>query len=217
MQYPIFKSIVNSIELQLEKRGINPKGFKVWENTKINATGLEIDIGLENTSEFIKSLCINFDWDSFRETNTAKNLVGMESHPFLKVESLVESEIKPSIDIEMSWKFNTDICQPIINGESGHYRVEKAGKWMEEISKKVNTLLFNDDIITRWHIEIEGDEMGKYLSSINLISYFQFDLDEPQSVNDVYNFVSSKVNELLLKANKVIFLSDHIVKDSVAA
>ena len=44
------------------------------------------------------------------------------------------------------------------------------------------SLLISDDIITRWHIEVDGDKDGKYLSAINLISYFQYsftDLEEP--------------------------------------
>lgn len=217
MHYPIFNSIVNTVESQLEKRGINARKFKTWEDNKIHATGLEIIIGLEKTSDFMDSLSINFDWDSFRETTMAKELKGMESHPFLKVETLTKSSVTPTIDVEMSWLFDVDSCQPARPNESGNYRIERASKWMETISKKVNELLEKDNIITRWHIEIDGDEQGRYLSAINLISYFQYELTSPKSLNEVQHYVSRKLQDLLLKANKVIYMSDDILSDDVAA
>lgn len=217
MHYPIFNSVVNTIDTKLEKRGIRTHKFNTWENNKINAAGLELEITLSKVSQFMQSLSINFDWDGFRERALANRLEGMESHPFLKVEKLSETEVIPSIDIEMTWLFNVDLCQPQLPGEAGNYRIEKASQWMESISKRVNDLLREADIITRWHIEIEGDENGKYLSAINLISYFQYQLDEPKSLNEVNQFVSKRLQDLLLKANKVIYLSDEILGESVAA
>jgi hypothetical protein len=81
----------------------------------------------------------------------------------------------------------------------------------------VNQLLADDDIITRWHVEIDGDENGRFLSAINLISYFQYQLTEPESLNDVQEIVKRKLNDLLLKANKVIFTSNKILNNSLAA
>ncbi|HBX66050.1 MAG TPA: hypothetical protein DEG32_07790, partial [Balneolaceae bacterium] len=146
-----------------------------------------------------------------------KELEGMDSHPFLKIETLTNSTVTPTIDVEMSWLFDIERCQPEIPGEAGNYRIEKASRWMESISKKVNDLLAKDDIITRWHIEIDGDEHGRYLSAINLISYFQYELTSPKSLNEVNQLVSKKLQDLLLKANKVIYLADEILDDSVAA
>ena len=217
MHYPIFNSIVNTIESQLEKRGIKTKEFRTWEDNKIHATGLELKISMSDASDYMKSLSINFDWDSFRETSMAKELEGMESHPFLKVETLTKSTLKPTIDVEMSWLFDIETCQPEIPGEAGNYRIEHASKWMESISKNVNELLADDDIITRWHIEIDGDENGRYLSAINLISYFQYELITPKSLNEVQHLVSRKLHDLLLKANKVIFSSNKILDESIAA
>ncbi len=217
MHYPIFNSVVNTIDTKLEKRGIRTHKFNTWENNKINAAGLELEITLSKVSQFMQSLSINFDWDGFRERALANRLEGMESHPFLKVEKLSETEVIPSIDIEMTWLFDVDLCQPELPGETGNYRIDKASQWMESISKRVNDLLKESDIITRWHIEIEGDENGKYLSAINLISYFQYQLDEPKSLNEVNQFVSKRLQDLLLKANKVIYLSDEILGESVAA
>lgn len=217
MHYPIFNSVINTIDTKLEKRGIRAHKFNTWENNKINAAGLELEITLSKVSQFMQSLSINFDWDGFRERALANRLEGMESHPFLKIEKLSETEVIPTIDIEMTWLFDVDLCQPELAGEAGNYRIEKASQWMETVSKRVNELLKEADIITRWHIEIEGDENGKYLSAINLISYFQYQLDGPKSLNEVNQFVSKRLQDLLLKANKVIYLADEILSESVAA
>ncbi|MFN1833651.1 hypothetical protein AB2B38_000195 [Balneola sp. MJW-20] len=217
MHYPIFNSFVNTIDNQLDKRGIKSKKFRTWEDNKIHAIGLELVIDLHNVSDYLDALSINFDWDSFREASMAKQLEGMDSHPFLKVESLNEANLKPTIDIEMSWLFDIDHCQPEIPGETGNYRIEKASRWMESINQRVNELMAEDDIITRWHVEIDGDKNGRYLSAINLISYFQYELDEPESLNDVTTLVSKKLQDLLLKANKVIFLSDEVLQQVIAA
>lgn len=217
MHYPIFNSIVNTVESQLAKRGINTNKFRTWEDNKIHATGLELMIDLSDASGFMDNLSINFDWDSFRETTMAKELEGMEGHPFLKIETLTKSSVKPTIDVEMSWLFDIDTCQPEIPNETGNYRIKKASQWMESISKEVNGLLADDDIITRWHVEVDGDENGRYLSAINLISYFQYELTSPKSLAEVHHLVSRKLQDLLLKANKVIFSSNQILEESVAA
>ncbi|SMO54374.1 hypothetical protein [Gracilimonas mengyeensis] len=217
MHYPIFNSIVNTVETQLGKRKVKTTKFRTWEDNKIHATGLELLIDLQNNSEFMDSLSINFDWDSFRETSMAKELDGMKNHPFLKIEALTKSSVTPTIDVEMSWLFDIEQCQPEIPGQTGNYRIEKASQWMEAISNQVNELLAEDDIITRWHIEIDGDKNGRYLSAINLISYFQYNLSEPRSLNEVQQLVSRRLHELLRKANKVISVSNSILEESIAA
>ena len=217
MHYPIFNSIVNTVNTQLDKRGLQSKKFKTWEDNKINAIGLELIIDLEKTSEFMDSLSINFDWDSFRETSIAKKLEGMQGHPFLKVNKLKGTKVTPTIDIEMAWLFDCRMCQPHLPEKEGNYRIEQASKWMESISRQLNTLLKNENIITRWHIEIEGDEHGKYLSAINLISYFQYELSSPKTLAEVQTFVSRRLHELLLKASRVIYMCDDILKAAVAA
>ncbi len=217
MHYPIFNSIVNTVKTQLGKRGIHNNSFKTWEDNKIHATGLEMEIGLSKSSNFVEHLAINFDWDSFREAVVAREMTGMQSHPFLKVDQLTGVRVNPTIDIEMTWVFDVDACQPHQNGKEGNYRIEMASKWMEAISKDINVALKNENIITRWHIEIEGDEQGKYLSAIHLISYFQYELSSAKDLNALNNYVSRRLQDLLLKGNRVISLCDDILQKSVAA
>ncbi|MEX1062419.1 MAG: hypothetical protein WEC12_02345, partial [Balneolaceae bacterium] len=76
MQYPIFHSVVNKIKASLNKSKINVSKFKTWEETQINATGLEIWIDLVDSTDYLKAVSINFDWDRFRETRIAKQLEG---------------------------------------------------------------------------------------------------------------------------------------------
>ncbi len=217
MHYPIFNSIVNTVKTQLGKRGIQSNTFKTWKDNKIHAIGLEMGIGLSKSSNFVDSLAINFDWDSFRETSVARRMDGMQEHPFLRVEKLAEIDVAPTIDIEMTWLFDIDACQPQQLGREGNYRIEQASKWMESISKQINSTLKNENIITRWHIEIEGDEQGKYLSAINLISYFQYELSAAEDLNELHNYVSRRLQDLLLKGNRVISMCDTILSEAVAA
>jgi len=217
MQYPIFNSITNTVDITLEKRGISTELFKTWENNKINATGLELEINISKISNYLRSLTINFDWDSFREASLAKQLGGMETHPLLKIEKLKDTNINPTIDVEIAWYFDEQKCQPINPDSNGNYRVENASVWMESVSKDVNELLAEDDLITRWHVEIEGDQDGKYLSAINLISYFQYQFESPTCLNKVNEFASNRFHDLLFKANKVIKICDKILSKAVAA
>lgn len=217
MYYPIFNSIVNTVKTQLGKRGIQSNSFKTWEDNKIHATGLEMEIGLSKSSNYISSLGINFDWDSFRETVIARNMNGMSKHPFLQIEQLADIDVSPTIDIEMTWIFDIESCQPQQVGKDGNYRIEQASQWMSDISKSINEMLKDENIITRWHIEIEGDEQGKFLSAINLISYFQYELSSINELNELQTVVSRRLQELLLKGNRVISKCDVILAKSLAA
>lgn len=216
MIYPIFNSVVNCIESELNKRDITIKTFRTWNEDRINATGLEIVIDLANRANYLKALSINFDWDRFRETVLARQLNGMDEHPFLQEENMVSTSIAPLIDIEITWLFDEKQSQPDVQAQNGVSRLDAAGKWMEKISAEVNQLLAEDDIITRWHIEVEGDEHGKYLSAINLISYFQYTLSDLKSLNAVHQFVSERLEELLLKSSQVMKISNNILEDVAA-
>lgn len=209
MIYPIFNSVANTLESEIAKRDIKLSTFRTWNEDRINATGLEIVIDLSGSANFLKALSINFDWDRFRETTLAGQLEGMEEHPFLQEENRVKSTVAPVIDIELTWIFDEKNSQPLTPGQNGNHRIEAAGQWMEQISKETNELLADDDIITRWHIEVEGDEHGKYLSAINLISYFQYTLTDLKSLNEVHQFVTRRFLELLVKANKVLKISEN--------
>lgn len=217
MIYPIFNSIVNTVKTQLTKRGIQARKFKTWEDNKIHATGLELVVDLAKSSGFIDALSINFDWDSFREATVARKLQGMEQHPLLKIERMNETDAPAALDVELTWMFNEELCQPQQDDKEGNYRIEQASRWMEAISKEINLLLKNENLITRWHIEIEGDEHGRFLSSINLISYFQYEVNNSSNLNELQSFVSRQLHDLLLKANKVISSCDDILSESLAA
>lgn len=216
MTYPIFNSVVNCIESELNKRDISIKTFKTWNEDRINATGLEIVIDLSKKANFLNALSINFDWDRFRETVLARQLDGMEEHPFLQEDNMVSTSISPLIDIEVTWLFDEQQSQPQVQAQNGASRLEAASIWMEKISSEVNELLAEDDIITRWHVEVEGDEYGKYLSAVNLISYFQYTLTDLKSLNAVHRFVGERLQELLLKSNQVMKISDSIIHDVAA-
>jgi len=218
MQYPIFHSVVNKIKASLSRSNINVSKFRTWEETQINATGLEIWIDLSGSTRHLKSVSINFDWDRFRETRIARQLEGTEKHPLLQEAHLVTSNVEPVIDIEVIWYFNQETCQPSASHSNGevNYRINVASQWMSEASRRINELLLSDDIITRWHIEIEGDENGKYLTAINLISYFQYRLSHLDSLNGVHEFIEQKVHHLLYKVNRVIRIADSSVEVSAA-
>jgi hypothetical protein len=213
MQYPIFQSVVNKINSSLTKRNINVVKFKTWEESKINAAGLEIVIDLKGSANHLKQLNINFDWDRFREAVLANQLNGTDDHPMLKQEHLTAANVSPCIDIELVWHFDEKSSQPQNGNSNGdaNYRIQLAGEWMDNVSREVNEFLASDDIITRWHLEIDGDADGKYLSAINLISYFQFTVESFKSLNEVLSYVDRKLTHLLYKANRIIKIADKSV------
>lgn len=211
MQYPIFQSIINKINSSLHQRNINVVKFKTWEEARINAAGLEIVIDLKDSTNHLTHLAINFDWDSFREVNLANRLSGTDAHPMLKAKHLTEVSVSPCIDIEIVWHFDVDRCQPPAGLGKEDYRIEMASEWMDRASKKVNELLLSEDIITRWHLEIDGDQYGKYLTAINLISYFQFSIGDLKSLNEVHSYIARKLTHLLYKANRIIKIADESV------
>ncbi|MEX2600307.1 MAG: hypothetical protein WD355_01585 [Balneolaceae bacterium] len=203
--------MVNKIKASLDRRNIKVTKFRFWEETRINATGLEIEIDLSGSTRHLDSITFNFDWDRFKETRLAQQLEGTEKHPLLKSPHLTDVEIDPVIDIEVIWYFDVDKCQPKTTNGDSNYRINAASSWMSDTSREVNELLRKDDIITRWHIEIEGDEYGKYLTSINLISYFQLSLSEFESINNVHRYLERRIHNLLYKVNRVVRLADETV------
>jgi hypothetical protein len=217
MNYPIFNSIVNTIETELLKRNIKIERFRTWDENTINATGLEIEIDLSTSSDFVHSITFNFDWDRFREVSLARQLKGMEAHPFLADKKLKSVKVDPIIDIEVVWNFDGDETQSLVPNKIGNNRLDAASEWMEAVTSNINTLLTTEDIITRWHIEVEGDQYGRYLSAIQLLSYFQYTLTRAQSLNDVHRTVKRRFRHLLYKTNKVIQISDDTINQTAAA
>lgn len=216
MQYPIFQSVVHKINGSLTKRNIKVVKFKTWEESKINAAGLEIEIDLKDATDHLRMLSINFDWDRFREAALANQMDGTDDHPMLKAKHLTEANVAPAIDIELVWHFDEANCQPESTNGDANYRIQMASEWMDRVSKKVNDFLIPDDIITRWHLEIDGDVSGKYLTAINLVSYFQFSMAGLKSLCEVHEFVTRKLNHLLYKANRIIKISDNSIATTAA-
>src|SRR5690625_7820834 len=111
MQYPIFKSVVNTIKDSLSKRNINVTQFKTWEEAKINAAGLVIVIDLRSSTRNLTHMSKNFDWDSFREVTLASRMDGTRSQPLLKAQHLSEVNVIPVVDIELVWHYDVDRYQ----------------------------------------------------------------------------------------------------------
>lgn len=216
MYYPIFQSIVNTLDQSLKRRNINVTKFKRWNEQKINATGLEIQIDLSQTTRFLDSLTIHFDWDKFREASLARSMKGMNKHPFLKTKNLILHSTEPTIDVEMTWHFKVDECQPAESNGVINHRVDQAAKWMEKASYDISTLLANDDIITRWHLEMDGDKDGRYLTTIDLNSYFQFTFAGLNSLSEVHRFTQKKLLYLLYRAKRIIQIVDTSVNVQAA-
>lgn len=202
MTYPIFTSFINQIENKLTEKDIKITSFKTWHEDHINATGLQISIDVSNKDHYIKEVTINFDWDRFRETVLAQQLKGLQEHPMLQEKNLKSVTVRPKIDVEVCWVFDEQHHDISLRGEQGD-KLQAASKWMQEINKQVNHLLADDNIITRWHIEVGGNHEEKFLSSVNLISYFQYNLDELQSLNEAHTFIEEQLRDLLIKSKKV--------------
>ncbi len=210
MSYPIFNSFINQIENELKGKDLQLKTFKTWNEDRINATGLEIIIDVSEQNNFIKEVCINFDWDRFREAVLAQQLEGLGEHPMLQEKNLKSVTVSPKIDIEMSWIFDEDKSQIALPHST---QLSGTVKWMEEINSQVNDLLAEDDIITRWHIEMEGGPDQKRFSAVSLISYFQYSLTHLKSLNESHEFVKKRVHELMIKSKKVRYTSDHTLEN----
>jgi hypothetical protein len=210
MSYPIFNSFVNQIENELKDKDLQLKTFRTWNEDRINAAGLEIIIDVSKQNNFIKEVCINFDWDRFREAVLARQLEGLGEHPILQKKNLRSVTVSPKIDIEMSWIFNEERSLIALPGTT---QLDGTGKWMEAVSSQVNRLLAEDDIITRWHIEMEGGPDQKRLSAVSLISYFQYSLTHLKSLNEAHEFVKNRVHELMIKSKKVRYTSDNTLEN----
>jgi hypothetical protein len=211
MNYPIFNSLVNQIESELYKRNIEIETFKTWNENTINATGLELVIDIQNMTDYIKSVTINFDWDKFREISLAKQLKGMKKHPLLIDKPLIPTSIKPTIDIEVAWIFDNDKIGNMSDTKEGNVRLNLATQWMENINERVSHLFSSDNIITRWHIEVEGDLYGRYLSEMRLMSYFQYTFEDLYSLNEIHHYINRKLQNLLLNTIKVIQVANESI------
>lgn len=212
MNYPIFNSIVKQIESELNRRGTKVTNFRVWEEEAINASGLEFTIDLSKDTEQIREVSINLDWDKFREARLARQLKGMEKHPLARHPKISNANVIPTIDAEVIWHFNEKAILDSAPSFTGNYRIETASQWMDSINKEISVSLPSENMITRWHVEIEGDLKGKYLSDMSLISYLQYPLEDSGTLNNIHQFVAKKIQQLLVRTNKIIQIAESTLK-----
>jgi hypothetical protein len=218
MQYPIFNSFINRIKSDLTRKNIVADEFIVWTEETINAVGLEISIDLSKSSPYMRNVTINFDWDKFREVSLARQLDGMEKHPLLNGRNgLSPSELKPNMDVEVTWHLNEEYILEGNQVESTNWRLEMASQWMDAMNRRINEVLPADYIISRWHVEIDGDIEGRYVSAMSLISYFQFTLDKQNVLNDILDFISKRLQLILVRSNRVVQIAALAAKNTNAA
>jgi hypothetical protein len=217
MQYPIFNSFINRIKSDLLKKNIEPKEFTLWTEDTINATGLELKIDLSDVSHYVKDVTINFDWDKFREIACARQLPGMDKHPLLNSKHLtVKKSLNPSMDVEVTWNLNQNAILNDNSNEGSTIRIDRATQWMDSMNKNISEALPADYIISRWHIEVDGDELGRYLSAMSLISYFQFTLSQLDNLNEILEFISKRLQLILIRSNRVIQIAENSAKTIAA-
>ena len=205
-EYPIFNSVVNRIESELLRRNISPKRFKTWIENSINATGLEIAVDLQG-GDPITSMVINFDWDKFREATLARQMEGMSGHPLLKGKKSVTASFAPSMDIEISWQFNEHIPIQMAPSKIGTQRVKIASEWMEAVNLQAKEILPTEHSLSRWHVDIDGDFDGRFISQMTFITYFTIPLSNIDSLKALHLRVDRKLQVLLLTTDKMLQLA----------
>ncbi len=214
MNYPIFSAIVNQMETRLTRRAINIDQFRVWNEDKINATGLEIGVNLANKSNHVRRLVINLDWDKFREASLARQLPGMEKHPLLKEEVFNRKGIRPYIDVETIWYFDEQVLYNKLKSLVGNTRMEAASHWMEFINAELKREFTEENLITRWHMEIEGDINGRYVTDMSLISYMQYELDAFHSLNDIHAHLEKNIQFILQRTDVIMKIASKTLEQA---
>ncbi len=204
MNYPIFSAIVNQMETRLARRSINIDQFRVWNEDKINATGLEIGVDLTNRSNHVNRLVINLDWDKFREASLARQLPGMEKHPLLNDTTYYRESVSPYVDVEAIWYLDEQALYEKLKSTIGNRRMEAASHWMEHINAELKRVFTEENLITRWHVEIEGDFNGRYVTDMSLISYMQYHINSFKSLNDIHAHLEKNIQLLLQRTNVIM-------------
>lgn len=206
VKYPIFNSIVKRIEAELLRRGIKVRHFKTWDEATINATGLEIIVDLAGQNDAVRSVTINFDWDKFREASMALQMEGMSRHPLLQKKYGPVHTVTPSMDVEMSWQFSEDVPHILTRDLPGTDRIRAASEWMEHLNLVTPGILPTEHSLSRWHVDIEGDFNGRFVSQMQFITYYTFDLEDITSLNALHKQVDRKLQVLLLTTARMIQL-----------
>ena len=212
MNYPIFSAIVNQLENRLSERGIEVDQFRSWNEEKINATGLEIGIDLTSRSNHINRAAINMDWDKFREAGLASQLPGMKKHPLLNSDAFSGKQLETYIDVETIWYFNEEVLYRKLDSSVGNRRIEAASHWMESINRELKHVFTEDNLITRWHVEVEGDINGRYVTGMSLISYRQFTLDQFYALDDIHRHVEHNIQNILIRTEDLLKIASKTVE-----
>ena len=215
MKYPIFNSIITVIETELASRGITPERFKVWQDGTLHATGLELALKLQDDDSGVREITINFDWDTFREAKLARLLEGMSQHPLLQRKKLLESKAALTLDIETAWHFEESQVLPAaqspnlrkVAAVAEDRRTAYASAWIQALNAEITRSLPQENVISRWHLEMEGDLHGKYVSNMSLLAYHQFPLHAMQQLSDVHGQVRLNLQKVLSRVLRVLRLA----------
>ncbi len=207
MTYPIFDSIIKNIENEIARKGIKPTKFRVWKESTIHAIGLELALEINGHNSGVREITINFDWDSFREVKLAQQMQGMKKHPLLKQKQLLENRLSPTLDIETAWHFDVEqIINLPVNGNADA-RINYASEWMNALNKELARISPGERTINRWHVDIEGDKYGKYVSSMSLLTYQEYPLDNIHHLNDIHSTVNEKLKQILSRSLRILELA----------
>lgn len=206
MKYPIFNSVINKIQTELSSKEIKTEKFRVWTDSTINATGLETTINVSHEQSGIKELNINFDWDVYRELAVAKQLNGMEKHPLLKQKSISPLKYNPTIDVEISWIFDTNGIYNSLQSATNDEKIDYASRWMKSINDKLHLALPTEKLISRWHVDVTSGKDGKFVSAMCLITYFQYSLSTMLELNDIHSHITKVIQTILQRNIRVLKL-----------
>lgn len=204
MKYPIFNSFIKQLQTELQRRGIRADTFTQWDEGILNATGLEIGIPVSEHSESVLGVVIHFDWDLFREAALARRLPGMDKHPLLAAEKAAVTPVEASMDVEVTWRFDIEPFKRHAD------RVERSSAWMEGFNRLLKETYPHDDAITRWHVELEGDARGRYLSVMSLITYLTVRFDHVQDLNEVHRVITRTLQRILIRTNRILQLAESV-------
>ncbi|MCH8556304.1 MAG: hypothetical protein LAT84_00720 [Balneolia bacterium] len=207
MKYPIFDSIIKNIENEITKRGIVPSKFKVWKESTIQATGLELTLDIQGHSSGVKEITINFDWDSFREAKLAHQMKGMKKHPLVKRKDLIDSKVALTLDIETAWHFDEEQITRLETAGDADARIRYASEWMKALNNEISLLTPLEKSINRWHIEVDGDKHGKFLSAMSLLTYQQYALHDITELGEIHAKVTGKLQAILSRSLRILELA----------
>lgn len=207
MQNPIFNSIIKKIQVELQNRGITPIKFRIWKDSTIFATGLELGIEIVDATAGIKELNINLDWDKFREIRMARQLKGMDKHPLLQQPLPANSRVNPTIDVEVCWVFDEKAITNTLDEAATDGRLRYASSWMNALNEQLSLVLPTDKLISRWHLDVATDEKGKYVSAMNLITYYQYSLKNVDDINQIHTQISARLETILSRTKQVLQLA----------